>query len=165
PATGQPPAGGVPAGTSIAKPSRAAVRARGVCLVGTGGMTVWRVTNCGDRYEPNAYQPTVPASTRSGTALDDNGFFGSAKAWSLRFMPNFATVSPAKTVVRLPCLHDSPRRLAVMPACAYALPLSSARRMWSSCHVAVIVVNPTCTDSAIGCPRRSWTPRVTYSVQ
>jgi hypothetical protein len=93
----------------MANPSRAEERARGVRLVGTGGMTAWRVTNWGDRYKPNAYHPTVPGSTRSGIVLEDNGFFGFARTWSLRVIPSFATRSPAKTVVRPPCLNDRPR--------------------------------------------------------
>src|SRR2546421_6377289 len=101
-ATGHPPAGGFPFGRSMANPSLAADRADGVRLVGTCGMTAPRVTNCGERNDPNAYHPTLPGSVMSYAVLECNGAAGFVEVWSLRWMPSFITPSASNTVVTLP---------------------------------------------------------------
>ena len=56
-ATGQPPAGGAPAGTISAKPISSTERARGVRRVGVAAITRSRDSHPGALKEPNAYVP------------------------------------------------------------------------------------------------------------
>src|SRR4051794_23815369 len=58
-ATGQPPAGGAPAGTISAKPIRSAPVAGGVRRVGVACITRWAPSQPGAREDPNADRPAV----------------------------------------------------------------------------------------------------------